>query len=119
MNHDELRRLADAAWPGPWEKFGNTVTLKARGKVAQTITLPGDHQTIAFIAAARSAVPALLDEVEQLREALTNLLTALTPDDDAEMVCVWTENRAIVQARAALAAAVAGELEEIRSRKDK
>lgn len=64
---EALRQLAAEAWPGPWEKFGNTVTLKLKGGVVHTITLPGDHQTLAFIAAARQAVPQLISELEELR----------------------------------------------------
>lgn len=72
---DELRRLCDEAWPPPWEKFGNTVTLKLKGGIVHTITLPGDHQTLAFIAASRTAVPALLDRLAELERRDANYLT--------------------------------------------
>lgn len=70
----ELQRLCDEAWPPPWEKFGNTVTLKLKGGIVHTITLPGDHQTLAFIAASRTVVPALLarlQEAEKERDILS------------------------------------------------
>lgn len=73
LDLDDLQRLADEAWPPPWEKFGNTVTLKLKGGIVHTIILPGDHQTLAFIAAARTAVPDLIARlitVEQERDIL-------------------------------------------------
>ena len=67
-----LRELADAATPGPWfVEFSGELD----GKLAQiecarwrgclnTIDLGEDHATAEFIAAARTAVPALLDALE-------------------------------------------------------
>lgn len=66
----ELRKLADEAWPEPWEKFGNTVTLKLKGGIVHTIVLPGDHQTLAFIAASRTVVPELIDRLDRAEAAL-------------------------------------------------
>lgn len=77
LDLNELQRLCDEAWPPPWEKFGNTVSLKLKGGIVHSITLPGDHQTLAFIAASRAAIPELIArltaaerERDELREAL-------------------------------------------------
>lgn len=71
-----LRALADAATPGPWKRDVSELDVFAvdRG-LPQTIVSANDYgisvqQTmcdIAFIAAARTAIPALLDEIERLR----------------------------------------------------
>lgn len=63
----ELRALADAATPGPW-------TLYDRGVGWEVSELPDVHDGTTFnrpdaefVAAARTAIPELLDDVEQLR----------------------------------------------------
>lgn len=77
MNHEriaELRRLAEAATKGPWTAkepafapgikarvFGPTYKGKFEGQ--ETMAVPDAD----FIAAARNALPELLDEVERLR----------------------------------------------------
>lgn len=73
----ELRRLADAATPGPWEAESYD-TDGWRGVIwgdtgAEGAPRLGADMPLAdakFCAAARTAVPALLDEVERLEAAL-------------------------------------------------
>jgi hypothetical protein len=61
----EWQRLADAATPGPWRYRGIYVGTDA-GLVASA-ELP---LHAAFIAASRTAVPALIEEVERLRDEI-------------------------------------------------
>ena len=62
----ELRRLCEGATEGPWMVFKN-----GPHHVAGICTTFSDSpDNAAFIAAARSAVPELLEENERLREAL-------------------------------------------------
>ena len=70
---DALERLCNEAWPPPWVKFGNTVSLMLKGGIVHTITLPGDHQTLAFIAASRTAVPELITRVRTLQAESVDL----------------------------------------------
>lgn len=78
---DSLRALADAASPGPWEDGtasccpdmgwvdgpkGVVCPVYQGTKVTHTL----DANDAAFIAAARTAVPWLLDEIERLRDLL-------------------------------------------------
>jgi hypothetical protein len=70
-DHDELRRLAQAATPGPWTSTGFRVsdTTVAKYLTARTET----HADAAFIAAANPAtVIALLDERDELLGALND-----------------------------------------------
>jgi uncharacterized protein (DUF885 family) len=79
-DHAALRALADAATPGPWEverdPYGDDdYPVSANGRylcVSPDDGVRGGHSEAdaAFIAAARDAVPALLDEVERLRKEL-------------------------------------------------
>jgi hypothetical protein len=73
---EEWKGLADRATPGPW------VHLWVRADQQALFTTPGNEIRLdggghflpydaTFIAAARTAVPALIAEVERLREALT------------------------------------------------
>lgn len=67
--------LADAATPGPWEQAHQigerqfVVTLKVR-ELAEDVGYALSEADTAFIAAARTAVPALCAEVARLRAAL-------------------------------------------------
>lgn len=75
---DEWAALAEAATPGPWfvENVGNHGDKSASIECARwrgyvnTIGLGEDFATARFIAAARTAVPALLAENAELRAAL-------------------------------------------------
>ncbi|WP_326564525.1 hypothetical protein [Micromonospora peucetia] len=88
---DAIRKLADAATPGPWQAIvpanetGDWFDPYDDPMVVTSDSTPGNYCAIAkdicngdpegvadtaFIAAARSAVPALCDEVEQLRAKL-------------------------------------------------
>lgn len=61
IDTEALRRLADAATPGPWEVSGSLVGIgRTKPNIGQTWG-PRWRQDIEFICAARTAVPALLD----------------------------------------------------------
>lgn len=74
----EWRRLAEAATPGPWDVLlpaeyhctplvvRRGVQVRDGGEVASTNENSGQAHDAPFLAAARKAVPALLDEVERL-----------------------------------------------------
>lgn len=78
------RAVCEAATPGPWRNgIGGVVQLSDAGKgypldyypgCADVVTTDGADSVVAtendleFIAAARTAMPALLDEVERLRK---------------------------------------------------
>lgn len=68
LDLDELERLANDATPGPW-------TLTARGGIRHDEEYIVDPNSVAlncdgrFIAAARTAVPALIAEARRLRAA--------------------------------------------------
>ena len=98
-NHDELRKLAEAATPGPWEfdgyqmiskdpslNYGTRIVLDAEeGHVyseysSDAASLDVTPQNADFIAAANpSAVLALLDENARLRAQVGELKEALGP----------------------------------------
>jgi len=82
---DELRRLCDdpALTPGPWESVASEdrdhmswVRDPSMPQGADSIALVGaseletEQAIVDFIASAREALPALLDEVERLQAAL-------------------------------------------------
>lgn len=73
----KLERLANAATPGPWETNEDwTHEIHASGRGILIGNVPrgpepyGRAGDAAFIAASRSAVPALVAEVRRLRELL-------------------------------------------------
>lgn len=75
-DRDALRKLADAAARGPWEVddgggYDFSVTQGADGDYIASDVTPRDA---AFIAAARTAVPALLAELEQADARLADAL---------------------------------------------
>ena len=62
---DQLRALANAATPGPWEVHGSLIGIgRAKPDFGQTWGLRW-RQDIEFICAARTAVPQLLDQLAQ------------------------------------------------------
>lgn len=77
----ELRALADAATPGPWDGTDYSVSGQTDGRSQFVAAVscevydsnPRYAQDSAFIASARTAVPELLDEVERLRDALEEI----------------------------------------------
>lgn len=81
---DELRKLADAATPGPWAvtETNDSTTLRFARPYPQ---FPSSHggvwylnmgpENAAFIAAARIAVPELLDRLEAAEAKLANAQT--------------------------------------------
>lgn len=83
MTHDELRKIVDDATPGPWEKTKYYIDMSVHtdcGIVSNegySICRAPRYETeeqynkdFDFIAAARTAIPALLDEVARYRKAL-------------------------------------------------
>ena len=69
------RALADAATPRPWEYSPETYRLAISRWVDFSCPITVNHNDGKFIAAAREAVPALIDEVERLREENEKLKT--------------------------------------------
>ena len=79
-----LRELCDAATGGEWQRYGHIGSgslARVRaivGKCERTHRemfqdVPSDGNDAAFIAAARTALPALLDEVERLKAELAKV----------------------------------------------
>lgn len=79
---EEIRQRAEAATPGPWRAYGNTVEQEKTGwhqVVGTELTglpymtyerLTTKNEDATFIAHAREDIPYLLAEVERLRAAL-------------------------------------------------
>jgi DNA repair ATPase RecN len=67
----ELRKLCEAATPGPWKVFhlikGAYEVCRRDDYARGGICVPHRQDNAEFIAAAREALPAALDEIEQLR----------------------------------------------------
>ena len=86
---DALKALADAATPGPWEvEHHSGILVDGVPSTCAVLTSQeydmasfGDdlqgYFDAAFIAAARAAVPALIAEVERLREELDDYADAI------------------------------------------
>lgn len=70
LNLDEIKKRAEAATPGPWaaHERAHKNEWALRGPATSARTLVREDAT--FIAHARQDVPALVAEVERLREAL-------------------------------------------------
>lgn len=90
MSDDQMaaiRALCDAATPGPWKWWTSCSWRRLKSdragvslSVAEPFVASDGHPDLdikeadqAFIAAARTAVPALLDEVERLRAVVAKL----------------------------------------------
>lgn len=79
-NISELRRLESQATPGPWSvQYGyNLLAVDPRGGFRCPLTNSGmDYNergaNYALIAAMRNALPALLDEIERLRNRVAEM----------------------------------------------
>jgi len=85
-----IRKRADAATPGPWTtRYGQRqLTVERESGKGLPLAIcadwdlapgytPSPHSDAEFMAAARSDIPALLDEVERLRKQLDQTLVAL------------------------------------------
>lgn len=72
MNIDELKKLAEAATPGPWDV---SVELNGDGyrclEIFSTVQYRNWGDDARFIAAAREAVPELIAKVEKLEGAVS------------------------------------------------
>lgn len=90
MTRKELKELCERATPGPWSTaFGDSIVSVLRpdgGELLATMTKrywekydDEDAATAAFVAASRTAIPALIEQVEMLRAALES---ALQPKPD-------------------------------------
>ena len=66
---NEWERLADAAWPSPWTSADDAV-LDRHSNMVFTGKFMVQDTNCNFIAAARRAVPALIDEVRRLHAVL-------------------------------------------------
>lgn len=65
IDRDELRKLAEAATPGPWEVHGSLIGIgRAKPDFGQTWGVCW-RQDIEFICASRQAVPELLDALDK------------------------------------------------------
>ena len=69
-----LRKLHEAATPGPWERFGVSINPRAQHqgsgpeRAAKSASFATAYRSdAAFIAALRNAAPALLDAAEALQ----------------------------------------------------
>lgn len=90
LDLEALKELAGRATAGPWHTLrgGSSVFVRNEGgRVVATDRKPyfeshddEDAATAAFIAASREAVPALIAEVERLREALGRTKEAILSD---------------------------------------
>lgn len=84
QERQELRSLVEACTPGPWRVLRDQATRGAvRGRTADaqddfdidpvcqilTETVWGNHDDLFLMAAAREAIPKLLDEIERLEAA--------------------------------------------------
>lgn len=100
------REICDAATPGPWDQLGQSETNRpyilcvTRQHLAKFSTVThgdgncGPHwpamgrsqetANAAFIAHARTALPAALDEIERLRAELARLTPASSPPPAAD-----------------------------------
>lgn len=93
----ELRRICSEATPGPWDQFfigsvaGKSVRIYHEPKDAACIDIAhipigwfGDGSNPEFIAAARTALPELLDEIERLRKQTLIDAAKLSPPGTEE-----------------------------------
>src|SRR5688572_4830703 len=89
----ELRSLVDACTPGPWRVLRDQAQREAvRGKTADANddfdidpvcqilaeTVWGNHDDLFLMAAAREAIPKLLDEIERLEAMKLETATPMT-----------------------------------------
>jgi hypothetical protein len=131
----EWARLAEAATPGEWEirNHGSAGSAIVTGEYERVFTVARmfEHENAAFIAASRTAVPALLADVDRLtaeRDAAYRLLEGLTPGgsefyDSPQNCAEWAMDRMRnvmeqVKARKAAEAerdALAAELAKVRA----
>lgn len=68
---EELRSLCNAATPGPWVQQGSNVIAPETGEDVAYYCAMRDAE---FIAAARTALPEALAEIERLRAAMQALI---------------------------------------------
>ena len=90
LDLDAIQARADAATPGPWKHFhwpeGNEVHVTPKKPICAWPGFDGDagknaRANAAFIAAARTDIPALLAECRRLRAALEEIAADSPPDD--------------------------------------
>lgn len=108
LDYDELQRLADAATPGPWSWHsrqtvdGDSWAVFGTSDRALAGNRDGWTPDAEFIAASRSAVPALLARVRELeaeRDAALSTIAKVRelhasftdPDGTFCKVCEWVE----------------------------
>lgn len=86
-NIEKLRALEKKATPGPWDFHEHR--CKVRDANFQTVSdCYGDAERMVkngiFIVALRNAAPALLDEIERLREEVARLKRVVELDEEIE-----------------------------------
>ena len=102
---EEIRQRAEAATPGPWVAYGNTVDQEKTGwhqVVGTELTglpymtyerLTTKNEDATFIAHAREDIPYLLAEAERLRIALASVGYRLTRNDDGSDHVYWVDRK--------------------------
>lgn len=99
IDRDALRKLADAATPGPWETYMDPggpreapfVAVEVGNTEVRIARFEGGHFDGAFIAAARTAVPALLDALDQAEARINAVRDVL--DQNAPVPTIATRVR--------------------------
>ncbi len=96
MTSPELKAIAEAATPGPWELWTSNSwrrigAINGNPVIEPTVQHPDNHPDLiiseadwAFIEAARTAIPALLDRLERIRE-LSQVISESTVFDEARV----------------------------------
>ena len=99
-DYDALRKLEEAATPGPWTAVERDIIMSGVLDVAEAAPQPDDYDArqlsanAEFIAAARNALPQLLDELAELRaklEAREDALRQIAQWADAYPLDVFPE----------------------------
>jgi hypothetical protein len=93
---DELRKLADAAPPAPWkvelcDDYLDGVRMPAQLDAGDLRLAYADHEVATFAAAARAAVPALLDEVERLEREVDRIRSETVTLRNGDEPPKWVE----------------------------
>jgi len=89
-----LRALAQAATPGPWRDNHVGAVKNEAGR-----DIPITYSDAAFIAAARNAMPALLDEIDRLRAAEAIVRTLANQPIETTIPCVFCFQGMIMNGR--------------------
>ncbi len=84
----KLKELCERATPGPWKYDGKSLSTGIKGGIIFQLMLRPDigisHADAEFIAMARTALPALLAEVEKLRKVVSFVEKYMIPFTESE-----------------------------------